>query len=32
MEFNKRELRTIISALKLQIEVYTKIEMTKKSK
>ncbi|KHD09196.1 hypothetical protein PN36_34490 [Candidatus Thiomargarita nelsonii] len=26
MEFNKRELRTIISALKLQIVVYTKIE------
>ncbi|TGO02628.1 hypothetical protein PN36_21615 [Candidatus Thiomargarita nelsonii] len=26
MEFNKRELRTIISALNLQIEVYTKIE------
>jgi hypothetical protein len=26
MEFNKRELRTIINALKLQIETYRKIE------
>jgi hypothetical protein len=26
MEFNKRELRTIINALKLQIEIYKKVE------
>ncbi|OQY49083.1 MAG: hypothetical protein DRR08_06270 [Candidatus Parabeggiatoa sp. nov. 2] len=26
MEFNKRELRTIMGALKLQIETYRKIE------
>jgi len=26
MEFNKRELRTIINALRLQIETYRKIE------